>query len=410
MLCFAREQFPTHRVDVDVLFGRELIGRGNDIDFVMQADSELVRAGPHEWYGRTVHVGRTYSGSSLLGRVAKQCLGIWHDLYSLRLAVRKNYDAIQVRDKFMIALAALAIARARGLKFFFWLSFPFPEDDMMRARAGNSRCGPLVLARGVISGWLLYRWILPKCDHAFVQSERMKDEICGHGIDAEKLTPVPMGVAAADAHVTRVEEIAQQRDALTLGYLGTLDANRQLGILVEMLAELKRLGIVADLLLIGDASEAKDRYTLEQLAIRLGVERQMTITGFLPRSEAMKRIRAADICLSPIDPSPIFRVGSPTKLVEYLAVGLPVVANNHPEQKLILGACRAGVCVPWSARHFARGVRWLTRRTAAERAAMGEKGRLWVQANRTYSNIANVVEQKYIELLSIEQPKMTALR
>ena len=39
MLFFVREPFPTFRVDVDVLFGVELLGRGHEIDFVMQAAS-----------------------------------------------------------------------------------------------------------------------------------------------------------------------------------------------------------------------------------------------------------------------------------------------------------------------------------------------------------------------------------
>jgi hypothetical protein len=39
MLFFVREGFPAHRVDVDVLFGRELLERGHQIDFIMQAEA-----------------------------------------------------------------------------------------------------------------------------------------------------------------------------------------------------------------------------------------------------------------------------------------------------------------------------------------------------------------------------------
>ena len=39
MLCFVRETWPTHRVDITELFGRELLGRGHEIDFVMAAAS-----------------------------------------------------------------------------------------------------------------------------------------------------------------------------------------------------------------------------------------------------------------------------------------------------------------------------------------------------------------------------------
>ncbi len=115
-------------------------------------------------------------------------------------------------------------------------------------------------------------------------------------------------------------------------------------------------------------------------------------------------LASADICLSPIHRSPILDVGSPTKLIEYLALGMPVVANDHPEQKVILQASRAGVCVPWGAQYFARAVRWLMRRSPAEREAMGSRGRAWVETNRTYALIAADVERTCIAVLAAVSP------
>ena len=125
----------------------------------------------------------------------------------------------------------------------------------------------------------------------------------------------------------------------------------------------------------------------------------LEVTGFLPRATALTRLREADVCISPFFPTPVLLSTSPTKLVEYLALGLPVIANDHPEQRLILRESRAGVCVPWGARHFARAVRWLAHRSLAERRSMGERGRNWVRANRTYDRIADKVEKTYLNLL-----------
>jgi len=403
ILFFTREDYPTHRVDVDVLFGTEIIGRGHTVDLVMQAATAETPGGRHDWHGCTVFVGPTTHLRSLPGRLWKNCLGFLHDLRCLCRASTAQYDAIQVRDKFIIAMVALLVARLRGLKFFYWLSFPFPEDDMLRARSGNSRSALFVHLRGRLSGWLLYRWILVRCDHAFVQSERMKSELCAHGVAPDRLTPVPMGVDIRDIVDSSPQPPAWSQGAIVeLAYLGTLDANRRLGILVEMLAELKRAGIRAKLLLIGDSSEPHDRRALELQAQQLDVSDRMEITGFLPRQQALQRMRGAQICLSPIDPSPVFRVGSPTKMIEYMGSGIPVVANDHPEQQLILRQCRAGVCVPWRARHFARAVRWLVQQSPERRREMAEKGRVWVLENRTYERIADKVEAKYLELAGME--------
>ena len=246
--------------------------------------------------------------------------------------------------------------------------------------------------RGKISGWLLYRRVLPHCDLAFVQSQRMKQVLSERGIDPRSLVPVPMGVDLQRlAQATR--EPARQPATAELGYLGTLDANRGLDILIDMLALLRRAGQDVRLVLIGDAHDARDRERLLQHAREAGVAPYIEVTGTLPREAALLRMSKTRIGLSPIPPLPIFDVASPTKLVEYLALGIPVVANTHPDQVEVLRGSRAGVCVPWRAQAFARAVRWLLQLTDAQRDQMGLQGREWVRSHRDYRALADLVEQ-----------------
>jgi glycosyltransferase involved in cell wall biosynthesis len=397
MLFWAREDFPTFRVDIDVLFGRELMDRGHAIDLVMESGSAELAPGPHAWHGRTVYVG-PWSGNSLTGRIARHWRTFWHDLKCLRLATRESYDAIQFRDKFLIAAIAVPVARFRKLRFFYWLSFPYPEDDLLRARTGQSRLPWLLYLRGTLTAWLLYRWILPRADHVFVQSAQMQRDIAAHGVAFDSMSPVPMGIDLAD---TPHREPPERTDRpLILGYLGMLNAERHIEMLVEMLGELRSMQFPARLLLIGDAQAPSDREALLQRARQLGVAEHLEITGFLPRIEALQRMREVQIALSPYYPTPMLMSTSPTKLIEYLALGVPVVASEHPEQRAILHDCRAGVTAPWHARHFARAVRWLARLPAAALIEMGRRGRAWVEQHRTYAHIAADLERKYLELLT----------
>jgi glycosyltransferase involved in cell wall biosynthesis len=403
MLYFVRETYPTFRADIDVLFGSELLGRGHQIDLVMQAERDTQPTGSVPWHGQTVWVGGTDSGTGFWHRLRKQCLGFQHDLRLLRAARVQNYDVVQVRDKFVFAAIVASTARWRGLRFFYWLSYPEPESHLERVRERTARYPIATFIRGVLFRWLLYRWILPRCDHAFVQSEQMRRDVAAHGISPEKLTPVPMGVAASDVRPPRTvpsDAAGSVARAIELAYLGTLNAQRRLEVLVEMLALLRQRGAVVRLRFIGGGDNADDQARLERRAVDLGVQQHMEITGFLPREAALALVQRADICLSPFFPTPVLRSTSPTKLVEYLALGLPVVANDHPEQRRVLSESRAGVCVPWGARYFARGVAWLAARGAAERLRMGESGRQWVLAHRMYSRIADELEGKYRELLS----------
>ena len=393
MLFFPRETFPTERVRLTTLFGRELLGRGHAIDLVMQARDSTVAVGRHDWYGRSALVGPTDSGSGFFSRVRKNVFGIWHDLRWLWRARTDSYDCILVSDKYLLATVAVFVARARGLKFMFWMTFPYHKAHVTLGREGMTQHPTLALIRGHIAAFLLHRWIIPRSDHVFVQSQAMARDFSAHGADPGKCTPIVTGIDLAGVSPILPGRQAGHLNGLTVAYLGTLVRERHLEILVDMLAELRRSGITARLLFIGDGAVPEDRLVIEHRAQALGLTAQVEITGFLPRREALDLIRTADVCVSPFYPSPILDVASPTKLIEYLALGLPVIANSHPDQSLVLRESRAGVCVPWGARHFARAVRWLARRDSAELVAMGVRGQAWVQQHRSYERIADDFER-----------------
>lgn len=402
ILFVPREPFPTDRVRINVLFGRELAARGHRVDLVAQAASADAPPGPRDWPAGTLWLGPTDGRDGLWPRVRKRWLAFAHDLRLLGRVRPAEYDALVVSDKFLYAGIAAVIARRRGVPFVYWLTFPYPELDLHGARTGTARYPALARWLGRTTDWLLHRVVLPRADHVLVQSERMGRDLVARGADPRRLTPVPTGFAPADFAVP-AERAAGPRDApVTLAYLGTLSADRELGVLVDALALLRARGRDVRLLLVGDAHRPRDREALERHARAAGVAGAVEITGFLPQPAALARVAAADVALSPIVRTPLFDVGSPTKLVEYLALALPVVANDHPEQRAMLAACRAGVCVPWHARHFARAVEWLLRRSARERRAMGERGREYVHESRTYARIALDVERALLRVARAE--------
>lgn len=404
LLCFVKEQYPTHRVDVVELLSRELPSRGHKIDLVMQAASVREVLGKTMWNGCIVSVGRTCQIAGFSSRAMKLYLALRHDLRSLRLIGDRDYDAIQVRDKFLLAAVAVVIARLRGVRFFYWLSFPEPEAQWQRVRDGTARYRFLSALRAATIWVLLYRWILPRADHVFVQSERMRSDVAARGLPLAKLTPVPMGISAKDIEQFGLDGSESVRGSTSgsgplLGYLGTLVVRRNLVVLIDMLAVLHARGVCARLLLVGDGERASDREVILRRADELGLSPSIEITGFLRRDLALDRMKNVDIALSPFFPTPVLLSTSPTKLVEYMAMALPVVANDHPEQRLILRESRAGVRVPWGARHFARGVEYLWSLSDVERSAMGQRGRAWVREFRTYRKIAGDLERTYRAVL-----------
>lgn len=393
MLCVTSDRYPPTRVDVSVLFGRELSGLGHEIDWSMPAADDNPRRYVAEWGSGHVHVGRSTTSSSRSGRLIKNAWDAWNDLAVLARAVRQRYDLIQVKDKFLAAFPALAVARLSGTPFVFWLSYPFPEADLHAWREGTARYPWLYAVRGKLRHWTLYRVILPRADHCFVQSEQMLRDVAQEGIPATRMTPVPMGIDPDEYR----EEAAGPTNDREIVYLGTLIKERRLDFLLRVLLRVMRKHPDVKLVFVGDGEDPSDREVLELAARELGVADNVVFTGQLPRDQALARTRHAAVCLSPFYPTAILNSTSPTKLVEYLALGRPVVATDHPEQRLVLQQSGGGVCVPYEEDAFSAAVvRLLDDPDTGER--LGRNGRTYVYRERSYGSLAKQVERVYLAL------------
>jgi glycosyltransferase involved in cell wall biosynthesis len=80
-------------------------------------------------------------------------------------------------------------------------------------------------------------------------------------------------------------------------------------------------------------------------------------------------------------------MGSPTKAIEYMALGLPVVCNDQPDQEQVVRESGGGYSVEMSASAFADAILRLLR-NPDEARAMGKAGKAWVAEHRGYRRIA----------------------
>jgi glycosyltransferase involved in cell wall biosynthesis len=185
---------------------------------------------------------------------------------------------------------------------------------------------------------------------------------------------------------------------LSILYLGAMDRPRRLDMIVRAFAIVQRKFPTARLVMVGGAENPDDVEYLKDVVKEAGVSEQVIFTGFLDRQEAWRRVAQADVCLSPMYPSPMFITTTPTKCMEYLGHGKPVVGNDIPDMQKVLILSGGGVCVPWGDQHFARGICELLADLPAAQE-MGKKGRKWILENRDYAILAAQLETRYAELL-----------
>lgn len=408
-LFVSRDKFPPFRVDVAVLFCKEMTQRGHKIDFLLQSDADNRHFYSKTFSGGRAFVGATNNGTKIINRLHKHCLSIINDFRMIRLARKERYDFIQVKDKFIAALIGIVVSKMTNCKFFFWLSYPFPEASLYEYKSGTARYPYFYLFRGMIFKFFLYRIILPLSDHTFVQSDQMKKDIVQKGIDPIKITPVPMGVDLDDNSVfSNSVEGPIRREPNAIIYLGTMQKVRRIDFVIRVFR--KVLDNMPDVILymVGGSENSSDLEFLKDEAKRLNVDHATVFTGNLPRAEAIQFVRRSAVGISPFFPTPILNSTSPTKLIEYMSTGTPVVANDHPDQRLIIEESKAGLCVEYNEDDFAEAIQKLLK-DQEKSSQMGINGEEYIRRKRNYRVIADSLEKQYFQFLDAAMIYMDTL-
>lgn len=390
------EQYPPFRVDISELFSKSLVDKGLNITWYMSASDENHQLHQVRYYGQRCFLPPRYQSSGAGIKVINKILYWLYDIYLLGMNSAKEYDFIQVRDKYIASAFGLIFSRITGKKFIYWCSYPYPEHTLEMAESSRGIKRLLLKLQGQAAKFILYRIIIKFSDYTFVQSDQMLSEIKKLGIQEKKMTPVPMGVPERLLDWVNTKSIPV--NPKTVVYLGTLAAVRRLHTIIEAFLKVVDRHPDAKLIMVGEGTTPLERLELEQYAIEFGIEKNVIFTGFVPIDKAWEIAASGAVCLSPIYPTKTLNVGSPTKLIEYLALGRPVVCNNHPEQSMIIQESGAGLCVDWSVQAFAEAITFMLD-NMPQAESMASKGPAWVQKNRTYTNIANQVWEKYQALL-----------
>ena len=129
-----------------------------------------------------------------------------------------------------------------------------------------------------------------------------------------------------------------------VSYLGSVTMSRGCATMVEVGQELRhRTDGAVKLQVIGEAHDPEARQALES-ATAAG---DLTWLGFVPSEEALARVAGslAGLCL--LRNLPNYRVSLSTKIVEYCALGVPVITTPLPLAADLIRSENVGFAVPW---------------------------------------------------------------
>ncbi|WP_399133105.1 glycosyltransferase family 4 protein [Streptomyces sp. Li-HN-5-11] len=165
-----------------------------------------------------------------------------------------------------------------------------------------------------------------------------------------------------------------------LGVMGPQDGvDYALRALAKLRDELGRTDWHAVFVGSGDAFDA-----MTQLSRELGLTEQVQFTGRIPDADLVRYLSTADVCLSPDPRNPLNDVSTMNKVLEYMAMGRPIVSFDLKEARVSAGD--AAVYAPANDEAAFAGLIALLLDDPEQRARMGRIGQERVSGPLSWRN------------------------
>jgi len=324
-----------------------LAERGHEVTVVTGEVGYMKRGIPSlPWYRRIVrrerdgkvNVIRTYTYSELhrsyLGRLLSFLSFTLLCPIGL-LAVNKPDVVLASTPPIFPVFSAWLICKLRRIPFVLEVRDLWPASAVQMGIVKNK------LLIGVMS-WM-ERMLYNHSRSIVALTEGIRDDICSKGLPKSKVKLVTCGVDfdklypdTSGASLIRQEYGWQDKKiALYFGALG--EANN----IPVILRAAQRLRDRKDIffVLVGDGMK---RAAIEQQVSEHGLV-NILILPPVPKDDARWFINAADLCLVTLRDIPLFNGAIPTKLIDYMACGKPVLCGIRGEALRIVEEAKAGV-------------------------------------------------------------------
>ncbi len=217
-----------------------------------------------------------------------------------------------------------------------------------------------------------------RCDRLACVTEEVKQQLVGLGLPTDRIVVAPNGVDTElfSPSVLRKSGVFAQPPALVIGYCASLTPLHDLPVAVEAMQGVRfELGDQVSFLFLGPSRED---------LVAAGADER-----FLTSCVAMGRVPHRDV--------PAFMAwmdigcvalkgvhGSPLKVMEFMAMGIPVAAAANGSGMAPLLAAGAGLVTPAGEREALKMSLLILAHDPMKRTEMGRAGRAWVTSHGTW--------------------------
>ncbi len=319
----------------------------------------------------------TSSSGNLMRRSLKF---VWFMLMSLVVGLRYTSPnaVVATSPQPLTGVSAWLLARINRAKFVYEIRDLWPESILAVSDFDN----PVVI-------WLLdttISFLYRRADTIVVVSQAFIEPMVEDVVDPTKIEYYPNGI---DLDFYQVDDdlpavLDEFDEQFTVSYVGTIGRAHGLSVVLDAAPKLYDVQFV----IVGDGAEREE---LEQRAADID---NVVFTGRRPKEEVPYILGESDAALVHLKPREIFETVIPSKLLEAMAAGLPVILGVRGEAQRILTEADGGVTMePSNEEELVEAVRYLQEEGRAQ--TFGTNGREYVVEEFNWEHIAD----EYLSLL-----------
>lgn len=330
--------------------------------------------GDESWRGVTIRdVGQPRFGR--VGRAVAGSIRMWR---AVRAA---KPDLVHVHDPELLPLAGAL--RLAGIHVVFDMHENLPKEILTKTWVA----GP---ARRVLSGIMRLgqRAATRRIPTVFAEKSYVQD------FPATTNSVVVLNFPLVDS-LLRVQ--AEKRSTFTVGYIGGVSAERGAPVLLDAVARVRAAGTRAECTLVGPVANEPE---LQTLIAQGTAEGWLMAPGRLKPEDGWHSMAQCHVGVAVLQPSENFVDSYPTKLFEYMALGLPVIVSNFPLWRDVVESAGCGIAVPPDdPQALADAIARLATNPPL-RQEMGGRGRSAVQAEYRWESEFSKLRRFYERLLT----------
>lgn len=316
------------------------------------------------------------------------CIDLRYFFLIPKIVFKEKIDIIHVRDLTVPLFVALILKLLFRKKVLYQKSFPIEYARLIISKESTRKFKNIAILSRKFENFLLHK-LMRFTDKVLPISEYMSDNLHNHyKIPKKIMHPFGMGFNFEDSKEL-YPRTPNAPPPYKILYVGTLGGFRQFDILLEGMSifSSKHSDIDCIFEFVGGSEEEISQ--LENHANKLGIQTICHFAGYLSREEVYASIANSHIGISWFGNGPQFIDASPTKMMEYLAIGLPIVAvDSVILHKDIIQATHAGIICKVDAEDFAEKISLLV----ADYSAFRENASVaieYIKEHHSYTTMRN---------------------